>query len=143
MKYRKQIIIAVLALLVCCTFVMNRLRPTVMAETHSPHPKGGSVRILAIPTDWLDALTFRYNPYYRFEYHWPDGYLWSAVTFRGESYDAQTASITWLSNAEAVVNLDGTPYFRLKQRNWVKITGAEQNNGQVSSESALSNELSL
>jgi hypothetical protein len=122
---------------------MNRLRPIVMAEAHSPHPKGGSVRILAIPTDWLDALTVRYNPYYRFEYHWPDGYLWSAVTFRGESYDAQSASITWLSNTEAVVSLDGTPYFKLQRRNWIRTSGAEQNIRQVSSEGAPSDEPSM
>jgi hypothetical protein len=126
MKYYKMITVATLAVLICGLLVANRLRPTVMAESHSPHPKGGSVRILAVPTDWLNALTVRHNPYYRFEYQWPDGYIWSSVTFSGESYDAQSASITWLSNTEAVVSLDGTPHFTLQGRIWIKTSGSEK-----------------
>src|SRR5687767_13062211 len=80
-----------------------RLRPTVLAEAYSPHRAGGYIRIVEVPTHWLDALTFRYNPYYRFEFYLPGDYLWSAASFSGESYNAQTASITWNSDSTAIV----------------------------------------
>ena len=95
-----------------------RVRPKVFAESHSPHPRGGFIRVVETPTSFLDALLFRYNPYYRFEYHWPGDYLWSAASFSGESYNANRASISWTSGSTATVFLDDIPQFQLQNRQW-------------------------
>lgn len=93
-----------------------RVRPRVFAESHSPH--GGYIRVTETPTSFLDALLFRYNPYYRFEYYWPEHYLWSAASFSGESYNAKRASISWTSDSTATVFLDDIPQFQLQDRLW-------------------------
>ena len=89
-----------------------------MAESHSPQPAGGYIRILAVPTSWLDALTVRDSCFYRFEYHLSEHHLWSAVSFSGESFYPRRASVTWKSDSTATVYLDDNPYFQLQDRLW-------------------------
>ena len=104
---------------VLCLLVYLRVRPTVIAESHSPHPAGGYIRIVEVPTSRLEDLLFRENSYDRFEYYWPGDSLWSAASFSGESDNAQRASIPWDSDSTtATVFLDGYSYFQLRERLW-------------------------
>ena len=95
-----------------------RLQPTIVAESHHPRSGGGYIRIVAVPRSWFDALTVRDNPFYRFEYHSPRDYLWSAATFAGHSFYPQKASVIWESETTATAYLDSSPYFQLRDGLW-------------------------
>jgi hypothetical protein len=86
-KPRRWVFITLFVVAVVGVFIYLRVRPVVLAESHSPHWAGGYVRIVETPTSWPEAILFRYNPFYRFEYYWPRHYLWSAASFSGESYN--------------------------------------------------------
>lgn len=95
-----------------------RVAPRVIAS--SMHPRGFSeIRIVETPTSFLDGLLFRYNPTYRFEYRFPPNYLWSATSFSGESYNARSSKIEWVSDSEAICYLDNLAYAKLVGREWI------------------------
>jgi hypothetical protein len=98
--------------------VWYRVAPRVIAS--SIHPRGFSeIRIVETPTSFLDGLLFRYNPTYRFEYRCPPNYLWSATSFSGESYNARSSKIEWISDSEAICYLDDLAYAKLAGRDWI------------------------
>jgi len=97
--------------------IWYRVAPRVIAA--STRPRGFSeIRIVETPTSFLDGLLFRYNPTYRFEYRYPPTYLWSAMSFSGESYNAQKAKIEWISDSEVICYLDDLPYAKLMGLEW-------------------------
>ena len=107
---------AIVAALVAAT-VWHRAGPQVISS--SRHPRGyAEIRIVETPTSFLDGVFFRYNPTYRFEYRFPNGYLWSATSFSGESYNAQSSRIEWTSDSTATCYLDDIPQAKLVGREW-------------------------
>jgi len=91
-------------------------RPIYLAEIHSPHPRGGLIRIAELPSAGPLAFLIRDNPRYRFEYLFDDGYLWASATFIGESYQANTGKIVWEKDNRAICYLDDIPIFVLNGR---------------------------
>lgn len=97
-------------------FCWYRIQPKVLLESRG-------VRIVETPSSWDYAIFCRnYNPYYRFEYR-TDGYLWAAVSFYGESFNARSVDIKWVSDSDAVVYLDEIPFFRFdgRERIWERV----------------------
>jgi len=98
--------------------VWYRVAPRVIAR--AADPRGFSeIRIVETPTSFLDGLFFRYNPTYRFEYRRPPNYLWSATSFSGESYNARSSKIEWISDSEAICYLDDLMYAKLVGQEWI------------------------
>jgi len=91
-------------------------RTVVLAEEVCPNPRGGVIRILEIPRHDIIGRVMRDDPRYRFEYVFPDGYVWSSTSFVGESYRAQTARVVWENQELAVCYLDERPMFTLRNR---------------------------
>jgi len=110
-------IFALVVIALVAATVWHRVGPQVIAT--SRHPRGfAEIRIVETPTSFLDGLFFRYNPSYRFEYRFPNGYLWSATSFSGESYNAQSSRIEWTSDTTATCYLDDLPQVKLVGREW-------------------------
>ena len=61
------------------------------------------------------------NPTYHFEYYRFDNILWSSVSYQGESYRANSASINWISDSGAIVSLDDSEMFQLKGGFWQEL----------------------
>jgi hypothetical protein len=91
-------------------------RPIYLAQAHSPHPRGGEIRIAELPSAGPLAFLIRDNPRYRFEYLVDDGYVWTSATFVGESYQARTGKIFWEKDSRAICYLDDIPIFILNGR---------------------------
>jgi hypothetical protein len=62
-KPRRWLFIAVFVVAAVGLFIYLRVRPVVLAESHSPHFAGGYIRIVETPTSWPEAILFRYNPF--------------------------------------------------------------------------------
>ena len=95
---------------------MYLARPIYLAEVQCPHPLGGKIRIAEFPSSGLVGFLLRDNPRYRFEYVYPDRYIWASATFVGESYRANTGKIVWENNSRAICYLDDIPIFVLNGR---------------------------
>jgi hypothetical protein len=89
---------------------------TIMAEGKST--VGTSeviIKVRVIPTSapvWglIASRWFSGNPYYRCEYYiFRSSRIHSCQTYRGESYEARSASIRWDQSAGATVYLDEIP----------------------------------
>lgn len=109
----------VIAVIVGGAALLLRYQLATRTIAFSRDPNGsGSIRIVEVPTSWSYALLDRYNPYYRFEFHFRDKYLWSSTTLFRDSYRAKSASIQWQETGGAVCFLDGVPIFHLVGGNW-------------------------
>jgi|GEM_PF-5534223 len=92
-------------------------RPILIAEAQSPNLRyGGKIRITEVPSSGLASLLLRDNPRYKFEYIFPDGYIWSSATHVGASYRANTGKIIWDTNSRATCYLDDLQVFTLNGR---------------------------
>jgi hypothetical protein len=92
-------------------------RPILIAEAKSPNQRyGGKIRIVELPSSGFASLLLRDNPRYRFEYIFPDGYLWSSATHVGESYRANSGKVVWEKNNRATCYLDDLPIYTLNGR---------------------------
>lgn len=98
-----------------------RLKPKILTESRSPRNGDTLVRIVETPHQDLITLVAYDSCTYRFECCWPRrNYLWSAVSYAGESFFVSRARIEWKDDNTAIAFLDDVPFYVLKDREWTR-----------------------
>jgi len=94
--------ISILLLIPLC-LVYLRLKPRVIFKQSLTTKNNSYIQIVETPGDWFEALVGLDTPYYRFEYIKPDGYHWSSLSYRGESYKVVNMEVVYATDGLNII----------------------------------------